>query len=187
MQVPLQITFRDIPPSEAIEAAIREKAQKLERYFDRIIGMRVIIEAPHKHHHKGKLYEISIDITIPGYEIVVSKDNHDKHEHEDIYVSIRDAFAAAQRKLEAYAAKMRGEVKYHEAPSHGRVIEMTPDHGTILTPDGREIYFHPHSVLNEEYDKLEKGAEVRFAEEEGEKGPKASSVQVIGKHHINPA
>lgn len=184
MQLPLQITFRDIPPSEAIEAAIREKAQKLERYFDRITSMRVTVEAPHKHHHKGKLYEISIDITVPGHEIVVSKDNHDKHQHEDIYVSIRDAFAAAQRQLDSYVGKMRGEVKSHEVPAHGRVIEMTPDHGIILTHDGREVYFHHNSVLNEEFDKLEKGAEVRFAEEVGEKGPKASTVQVIGKHHL---
>ncbi|MEW5972731.1 MAG: HPF/RaiA family ribosome-associated protein [Pseudomonadota bacterium] len=184
MQLPLQITFRDIPPSEAIEAAIREKAQKLERYFDRITSCRVIVEAPHKHHHKGKLYEVSINITIPGHEIVVSRDNHDKHEHEDIYVSIRDAFVAAQRQLDAYVGKMRGEVKTHEMPAHGRVIEITPDHGTILTPDGREIYFHPNSLLNEEFEDLEKGAEVRFAEEEGEKGPKATTVHVIGKHHI---
>lgn len=184
MQLPLQITFRDIPPSEAIEAAIREKAQKLERYFDRITSCRVIVEAPHKHHHKGKLYEVSINITIPGHEIVVSRDNHDRHEHEDIYVSIRDAFMAAQRQLEAYVGKMRGEVKAHEMPAHGRVIEITPDHGTILTPDGREVYFHPNSLLNEEFEALEKGAEVRFAEEAGDKGPKATSVHVIGKHHI---
>ncbi|MEW6444878.1 MAG: HPF/RaiA family ribosome-associated protein [Pseudomonadota bacterium] len=184
MQLPLQITFRDIPPSEAIEAAIREKAQKLERYFDRITSMRVTVEAPHKHHHKGKLYEISIDITIPGHEIVVSRDNHDKHEHEDIYVSIRDAFAAAQRQLDSHVGKLRGEVKFHEAPAHGRVIEVAPDHGIIQTPDGREIYFHRNSVVNGDFDDMPKGAEVRFAEEDGEKGPKASTVQLIGKHHI---
>ncbi len=184
MQLPLQITFRDFPPSEAIEAAIREKAQKLERYFDRIISCRVIVEAPHKHHHKGKLYEVTVDITIPGHEIVVSRDNHDKHEHEDIYVSIRDAFAAAQRQLEAIVDKMRGEVKAHEMPAHGRVIEITPDHGVILTPEGREVYFSPNSLLNEDFEALQKGAEVRFAEEEGEKGPMASSVQVVGKHHL---
>ncbi|MEF3192876.1 MAG: HPF/RaiA family ribosome-associated protein [Halothiobacillaceae bacterium] len=184
MQLPLQITFRDIPPSEAIEAAIREKAKKLERYFDRITSCRVIVEAPHKHHHKGKLYEVSINITIPGHEIVVSHDNHDRHEHEDIYVSIRDAFMAAKRQLEACVGKMRGEVKVHEMPAHGRVIELTPDHGTILTPDGREVYFHPNSLLNAKFETLEKGAEVRFAEEAGDKGPKATSVHVIGKHHI---
>lgn len=184
MRIPLQITFRNLPPSEAIETAIREKAQKLERYFDRITSCRVVVEAPHKHHHQGKLYEVRIDITIPGHEIVVSRDNHDKHAHEDLYVSIRDAFAAAQTQLESYVGKMRGDVKNHQPPAHGRVIEMTPDHGIILTPDGREVYFHQNSLLNEEFGRLEKGAEVRFAEELGEKGPKASSVQIVGKHHV---
>lgn len=183
MRIPLQITFRNLPPSEAIEAAIREKAQKLERYFDRITSCRVVVEAPHQNHHKGKLYQLRVDITIPGHEIVVSRDHHDKHAHEDLYVAIRDAFAAAQTQLESHVGKMRGDVKNHQPPAHGRVIEMTPDHGTIMTPDGREVYFHQNSLLNEAYDKLEKGAEVRFTEEPGDKGPKASSVQLIGKHH----
>lgn len=184
MRLPLQITFRDIPPSEAIETAIRDKAMKLERYFDRITSMRVTVGAPHKNQTKGKLYEINIDITVPGQEIVVSHDKHDEHAHEDLYVSLRDAFAAAQRQLETYVGKMRGDVKAHEVPAHGRVIEVTPDSGTILTPDGREIYFHRNSLLNVEFDDLPQGAEVRFDEVEGDKGPKASSVQLMGKHHV---
>ena len=118
MRVPLQITFRDIPPSEAIETAIRDKAMKLERYFDRITSMRVTISAPHKSHQKGNLYDVNIDITVPGQEIVVSHDKHDQHSHEDFYVTLRDAFAAAQRQLEGYVGKMRGEVKAHEVPAH---------------------------------------------------------------------
>jgi len=69
-------------------------------------------------------------------------------------------------------------------PAHGRVVEVTPDSGTILTSDGREIYFHRNSLLNVEFDDLPQGAEVRFDEVEGDKGPKASSVQLVGKHHI---
>ena len=97
-----------------------------------------------------------------------------------------DAFREMQRQLQDYARKQRGKVKEHEVPLHGRVISLVPyeDYGKIETPDGREIYFHRNSVLDDAYDKLEVGNEVRFVEEMGEQGPQASTVQVVGKHHI---
>lgn len=186
MQLPLQITFRDMPPSEAVENKIREKAAKLDKFFDRIMACRVSVEAPHAHQNKGKLFHIRIDITVPNGEIVVSRDNHDDHAHEDIYVAIRDAFNAAQRQLQEYAAKIRRDIKSHDVPPHGRVMALFPEmeYGTIQTPDGREIYFHKNSVLSSEFERLEVGREVRFVEEAGDEGPQASTVQVVGKHHI---
>jgi len=185
MQLPLQITFRDMPPSEALETAIREKAGKLEQFYDHIMGCRVVVEAPHQHHRKGKLYRVRIDLTVPGAELVVNRSPADHHAHEDAYVAVRDAFDAARRQLDGLVARQRGEVKNHEAPPYGRVVNLVPmeDYGTIQTPDGREIYFHRNSVVNAEFDRLESGDEVRFAEELGEKGPQASSVQLVGKHH----
>ncbi len=59
------------------------------------------------------------------------------------------------------------------------------DYGTIETPDGREIYFHRNSVLNADFDKLEKGARVHFTEELGEKGPMASSARIEGRQVRN--
>ena len=53
MQQPLQITFRDIPRSEALEADIREKAAKLDQFYEKVMACRVVVESPHKHHHKG--------------------------------------------------------------------------------------------------------------------------------------
>src|SRR3970282_2111354 len=73
MEIPLKITFRDIPPSIAVEANIREKAAKLESFYDRIMSCRVIVEAPHRHHHKGKAYQVRIDITVPGGELVIKR------------------------------------------------------------------------------------------------------------------
>ena len=110
MQIPLQITFRDMEPSEAVEINVREKAQKLERFAEHITSCRVTIEAPHKHHHKGQLYAINIDITLPGEEIVANRNPDKNHAHEDIYVAIRDAFKAAQRQLEDYVRIRRGKV-----------------------------------------------------------------------------
>ena len=53
------------------------------------------------------------------------------------------------------------------------------DFGRILTPDGREIYFHRNSLLNGNFDKLEVGDEVRFSEEMGDQGPHASTVHLV--------
>ncbi|MEW5703672.1 MAG: ribosome-associated translation inhibitor RaiA [Pseudomonadota bacterium] len=109
MEIPLQITFRNMDPSEAIEANVREKTDKLERYFDRITSCRVVIEAPHRHHTKGKLYNVRIDIGVPGKEIVVTHSGPKDHAHEDAYVAIRDAFNAAARQIEDYARKLRND------------------------------------------------------------------------------
>ncbi len=107
MEIPVQINFHDVDHSDAVEARIREKVEKLEQYSDRIIGCRVTVEAPHKHHHKGKLYTVKIDLTLPGGEIVVAHDNHDDHAHEDVYVAIRDSFEAMRRQLKKHVRQTR--------------------------------------------------------------------------------
>jgi ribosome-associated translation inhibitor RaiA len=84
MQVPLQITFHDIDPSEAIEARIQERAAKLEEFCDRITSCRVVVEAPHRRNHKGRLYSVRIDLTLPGAEIVVNREPQLNHAHEDV-------------------------------------------------------------------------------------------------------
>lgn len=116
MQTPVQITFRDMEPSPAIEAKIRERAAKLERFFDRITSCRVLVGAPHRHHHRGKLYDVRIDITVPGEELAITRTSPLDHAHEDVYVAIRDAFDTAARRLEDHARRFRGDVKTHEAP-----------------------------------------------------------------------
>jgi len=186
MQTPLQITFRGISHSDAVEAAIREKAAKLEDFFPRLISCRVMVEASHRRHHQGNLFHIRLELGVPNKELVVSREQHDNHAREDIYVVIRDAFDAAKRQLEDYARILKRETKTHEIPPHGRVIRLVSeqDHGYIETADGREIYFHRNSVTNGGFDKLEVGSEVRFTEVTGEEGPCASTVHVIGKHHI---
>ena len=187
MQIPLQITFRDMEPSEAVEARIREKVAKLDHFYDHVMGCRIMVESPHGHHHQGRLYHVRIDVTVPDGELLVTHEHHHKdHAHEDVYVAIRDSFDAMKRQLEDYARKRRGKVKTHEIPAHGRVESLHPaeDYGHIETPDERLIYFHRNSVLDDAFDKLHVGSEVRFAEEMGERGPQASTVTLVGKHHI---
>jgi ribosomal subunit interface protein len=174
-------------PSDAIEARIREKAAKLDRFYDHVMSCRVMVEAPHGHHHKGRLYQVRIDMTVPDGELLVTHEHHHQdHSHEDVYVAIRDAFDAMKRQLEDYARKRRGKVKTHETPAHGIVTSLHPDenYGRIETPDKRLVYFHRNSVLDNAFDRLAVGSEVRFVEEAGEEGPQASTVTLIGKHHV---
>ncbi|MGJ0427586.1 HPF/RaiA family ribosome-associated protein [Methylobacter sp.] len=177
MQIPLQITFRGIPHSEAVEARIREKVAKLDRFHSHIMSCRVAVESEHQHHHQGNQYHIRVDITTPRKELVISREHHDKQAHEDIYVAIRDAFRAAVRQLEDYARVQRGEVKTHDLQKTGTVARLLPeqDHGFIETVDGREIYFHRNSVVGE-FDQLELGCPVRYVLEEDDIGPRASTV-----------
>jgi ribosomal subunit interface protein len=115
MPIPLQISFRNMDPSPAVEERIRKKAEKLERFHDRIIGCTVVVEAPHRHHHKGKLYSVRVDISVPGKELIVDRAKPSDHAHEDVYVAVRDAFDAAVRRLEDQSRKVRGSVKTRPA------------------------------------------------------------------------
>jgi len=184
MQIPLQITFRDLPQSAAIEAKIRETAGRLDHFSDRIMSCRVTVSETHRRHHRGKLYHVSIDLTVPGGELVVNREPELDHAHEDVYVAIRDAFKAARRQVEDHVRKSSAyRVKPHQTPRHGRIVRIFGDegYGFIATPDGQEIYFHRNSVVEGGWDKLDLDVEVRFTEAEGEKGPHAVSVAPVVK------
>lgn len=184
MQVPLQVTFRNVDRSETIEAYAREQADKLETFFERIMACRVMIEAPHKHQHKGKIFHVRVDLTVPGEEIVVHRDPPEHAAHGDLHVAVRDAFRAAQRQLQDYVRRHQPQAgKTHVEPEHARVARLLPDRdgGFLETADGREIYFHRNAVVGGTYDKLEVGAEVRYVENQGDAGPQASTVTPVGK------
>ena len=109
MQSPLQITIRDISQSEALETQIREKVEKLEHFYPRITGCHVTIEMPHKHRHRGRLFNVRLEVQVPGSDLVINRDLS-----EDVYVALRDAFDAAKRKLEDYARVQRRNTKHHQ-------------------------------------------------------------------------
>lgn len=182
MQVPLQITFRNMETSEAVETRIREKAKKLDSISENLLSCRVVVEAPHKHKRTGGLFHTSIEMTLPGETIVVNREPDPHHSYTDVYVSIRDVFNTAERLLRAAVQRRKGQVKTHEAVPQGRIASLFPteDYGRIMTAAGDDIYFHRNSVLNADFDALEIGAMVSFVEQEGEEGPQASSVRVVG-------
>ena len=181
MKVPVQITFSNMTPSDAVRARVEELAAKLERFHDRIMACRVTIRAPNRRQRKGRLYHVSIDLTVPGQEIAVNREAPEHQAHEDVYVAVRDAFEAATRRLEETARHLRGDVKTHEARPRGKITKLFPDrsYGFIEDAELGEIYFHANSVAADGFAKLKVGAPVLYHAEAGEKGLQATIVKPI--------
>lgn len=116
MQVPLEIRFQNTDPSPAVESAIRERVAKLEKFAPDIVSCRVTVEAPHRHRKQGKRYRVSVDVRLPGGEVVANRDPSGDQSHEDVFVALRDAFDAVRRQLQDYVRKRRGDVKTHAVP-----------------------------------------------------------------------
>ncbi|WP_296225160.1 HPF/RaiA family ribosome-associated protein [Ralstonia sp. UBA689] len=173
MQQPIQIVFREVPHSDAVEAAIQEKVEKLDQFAEHLMSCRVTVGMIQRHKHQGKLYNIRIDLTAPGGEIVVNRD-----QAEDIYVAIRDAFDHAKRKLEDHIRRVRGDIKTHEPELRGEIARLYPaeGYGFIATDDGGEFYFHRFNVIHPDFEQLEVGNKVKFVEDGAGKEPQASHV-----------
>lgn len=188
MNFPLQIQFRDMEESDFISNAIWDHAEKLRQFNDRITYCHVIVSSPHHHRRKGKIYHVQIRLNIPGGDIFVTTEPEKDGAHEDVYVTLRDAFDAVKRRMEDSIRRRRGNVKERQIGSHAKVLRILreDDCGFIGTPEGREIYFHKNSVLNNGWNELKVGDEVRFSEEMGEKGPQVTSMEKVGRSgHLN--
>jgi ribosomal subunit interface protein len=181
MILPLQITFRHMDSSPALEARIRELVSRLDRFSEHIMRCHVIVEPLAGHKRQGALYDFRIDITLPDEEIAIRHAHPADHAHEDPYVALRDAFRAARRQLQDYERKRRGDVKTPVGATHGWIGELDAEQGCgrIETEDGRFIYFHRNSVVGGRFQDLKAGTQVRFAEEVGDQGPQASTVHVV--------
>lgn len=178
MQNPLQITQRGTELDETALSHIRERAEELDRFDPRLTSCHVVCEAPHRHRSNGIEYDVKIHLGVPGRTLVV-----ERHPNEDLNVAIRDAFDAARRLLEDAVRVRDDRVKTHEnGMATGRVglLFRADGYGFIRTEDDRDVYFHRNSVLDGGFHRLERGMEVRFAEESGEKGPQASTVAIAG-------
>jgi predicted oxidoreductase len=133
MTIPLHITFRNMKHSAEVEDWIRAEVEKLTTFSNRIVGCRVAVEVPHRHHKKGKPLQIRIDLTLPGREIVVKRGSTGIHvstvrgrastpdhalpnpPYSDLELVIHDAFKSAGRRVQDFARRRRGEIKKHQA------------------------------------------------------------------------
>jgi len=176
MQLPLELSARRATLSPQFEADLRGRVEKLERHYRRITSCRIHVEGPSNHHQEGGPWRVRLDITVPGNELVADK------EATTLATATQDAFEAAERQIEEFARKRRGEVKTNLTPPEGTVLRIFPEEGFgfLAGEDGRELYFHRNSVLDPGFDALAVGARVRYAEEQGFEGPQASTVSLAG-------
>lgn len=176
----VQLTVRDIPFSPALESHVHKRAEKLNRFFDRINSCRIVIDVPQKHKHHGKLFNVRIDLTVPGKEFVVTR-----KQDEDVYIAIRDAFNAIERQLEEHARKRHGRVKAHEDVMHGYVTRLISgqDYGFIEGVDGNEYYFSITNVHYPNFNQLCVGDAVEYIPQSVSDGWQAH--HVIRERHNN--
>ena len=113
MQVPIQVTFRGIPQSDAIDSYIRMRAAKLERLSARISHCRVAIEAKN-HHSRALHFRVRVDLTVPRAELVVDGGADQSTDSTDAYAAIDRAFDQMGRRLQDHVRRQRGDVKSHE-------------------------------------------------------------------------
>ena len=112
--IPVQITFRHMESSTAVETRVRELADHLGVFSDRIQACRVVVDSPHRHHHQGKVFNVKVQLVLPGDDVVVDMERPQRDGHDDVYVVLRDAFDAAKRQLQQRMASLRGDEKRHE-------------------------------------------------------------------------
>lgn len=189
MRVPLEIAFKHVESTASLERLVRERVDRLPRYFRRIIACRVAVEAASRNNqHEVTAYRVRVEVSVPGNDLVASASPRvgapARAVMQDPYQAVRDAFVAMERRLKTYAGRQREDRKPRATAPHAVITTINEEEGFgfLRTINGRDIYFHENAVVNGGFARLEVGDEVRFSEVEGEEGPQASTVEVVGRH-----
>jgi len=184
MQVTPEIRFHGIERSQWVEDYIGERVRRLERFAEGITSCHVTLAQEQASHNKGNRYSVMVEVRLPPHnDLAVRKMKDVRDMPTQLPALINLAFGAVERQLKRAAALRRGEEKRHDGQPHGMVEKLFPEgYGFIRTlGDDRQYYFHRNSVLHDDFERLVVGTEVRFSAEEGDKGPQASSVQIVSK------
>lgn len=191
METPVAVTFRNTEAQPDIEKLVQREATKLERYGRRLVSCRVAIEEPQRHQRAGNRYRVRLEIGAGlSRPIVVTREPGGAEMHRDLRTIVLDGFRAARRQLQSSRDRVRGPARTPAEP-RGLVERLVPSpaagdgYGFLRSLDGRTIYFHRNSVLNDDFDRLTIGTEVRFEEEEGDEGPQASTVAIVSKPGVS--
>ncbi|HSD63326.1 MAG TPA: HPF/RaiA family ribosome-associated protein [Ignavibacteriaceae bacterium] len=183
MQIPVEISYRDVNKTDDIDNLIREKIKKLERVCDYMTSCRVAVEKPQRTINAGNPHRVRITMRVPpGHELVVERKPGEGEMSDSLEKVIRYAFDAAKKQLEKLVEIQRKKVKKHPQQEVTAIVDRinyTEGYGFLRTVNGREVYFHKNSVVNKDFEKLAAGTGVNFSEEQGENGPQASTVHII--------
>jgi len=191
MQVPPEIAFRGLEPTDSLKDLILEGIEKLEKVYPNLISCRTVVADDTPGRHSGQTYRVRLELGIPNHTVIVDKSDPDSIEHKDVGQAIREAFSIARKRLLEMKERQRGEENIQELPPHGRITRLLMDdtgvrYGFLESQEGRQIYFHEEALVDVDYDDLEVGDEVRYAAAEGDEGPQASTVAPLDPHRIGP-
>jgi cold shock CspA family protein/ribosome-associated translation inhibitor RaiA len=180
VDVPPEIAFRNVEPTETLKALIEEGIESLEKVHPRLVSCRVMVEEVNR-----GFPHVRLDIGIPGSELVVNnREAPVDPSNRDITGAIREAFDVARRQLREHRKRVSVDGRRRDPTPDGRILRLitdTPDgrHGFLLSGDGREIYFHEDALREIAFEELEEGMEVRFVHARGKEGAQASSVYAM--------
>lgn len=185
MQVPIEISYRNVAKSDALRTQIDRETQELERICNYITSCRIAMEKPHEHQRTGNPYRVRIDVRVPpNHELVATHESQHGEMHEPLNAVVGQTFSAVRRQLQKLVELQRKEVKTHPEQIAAAIVrKLVPEanYGFLKTIEGEEIYFHKNSVLQHQFDRLAVGTQVRYVAELGEKGLQATTVQMMDK------
>lgn len=191
MKVPLEVAYRNVEKTEALDNLVNEKVAKLERFCNYINSCHIAIEKIHDRPRHGSPYRVRIDITVPpSHELVAESNPSEENQYVEIDAVIRDAFSKAERQVKELSRQQResdqgkGGAGGAAQDTEALVIKLFPeqDYGFIKTLDGEaEIYFHRNSVIHSDFDRLAIGTGVRYSAIEDDQGIRATTVKIVDK------
>lgn len=186
MQEEPEVTFKNISVSPTLEARIRERINRLERFHHGIIGCRVVVEEPHRSAGSAKNpLALTLEVEIPGHLLASSGEEQIRAAKDDTGNLVTRVFEAMESQLDTAAAKEKRQVKAHSGDHEiGRITRLFPGqgYGFVQVGEGPELYFTENVLHNLRMDELEEGAQVVVsrAHEDGPMGPLANAVRRLG-------
>lgn len=185
MQIPPNISYRNVEKTEALDALVHDQLAKLDEVCGHIMGCHIAIEKTHTHPDQGSPYRVRLDITVPPrHELAVTKSPDEGIQYISLETVIRDAFEAMRKQLVELVDRQQERVKHHpEQSMAGLVSKLFPseNYGFLKLSDGRDAFFHRGNVMNDDFDRLTVGTGVRFFLVEGPDGLQAQNVQIVNK------
>ncbi len=187
MQVPLEIAFHNLPSQDWAEEEIRARVAKLDKIYDRIVSCRVRVEQRATNSNGTIPPVVHIELHVAGHNDVVVSHEPDhlqqKFQRPDLHNAINEAFRIAEDRVVGLKNKRQGRTKdaHHDGENQflGQVAELTPgeDFAFLMTKEGGLLYFHRNSLLQGDFDKLQRGDAVFYVEAMGDTGPTATKVR----------
>src|ERR1035437_2910574 len=127
MQTPVEIEYEGMEARPHIQTALAKHVDNLEQRFGRVTAFRGGFKGPGGPDRPGGLYEVNIRLALPdGREVNADRTAQADERHSDLDFAINDAFKRARRQLQDQVRELQGQVKHHEGPPIGTVVQLDP-------------------------------------------------------------